>query len=92
MKKMKNSELKEYLNMFPDDAPISVILVNQRKRKSYEITGTFCFTELGQPAFCIEVGKAVDMDTEEIAICKEDERHAGDLEGQMVLDFLEIMP
>ena len=44
LKKMKNSELKEYLNTFQDDAPISVILANPRKRKRYEITGTFCGT------------------------------------------------
>lgn len=91
--KMKNSELKEYLNTFSDDAPISVILANQRKRKRYEITGTFCVKDLGQPVFCIEVGKEVDMDAEEIAACEESERNADDLEGQMeITDFPEVLP
>ena len=92
-KKMKNSELKEYLNTFSDDAPISVILANPRKRKRYEITGTFCVKDLGQPVFCIEVGKEVDMDAEEIAACEESERNADDLEGQMeITDFPEVLP
>lgn len=86
LKKMKNSELKEYLNTFQDDAPISVILANPRKRKRYEITGTFCVKDLGQPVFCIEVGKEVDMDAEEIAACEESERNADDLEGQMQIE------
>lgn len=71
---MKNSELKEYLNTFPDDAPVSVILSNPRKRKLYENVNTFCVTDLGQPVFCIEVGEEKDMDAEMVAACEEDEK------------------
>ena len=35
--KMKNSELKEYVNSFPDDAPVSIICANPRKRKLYKL-------------------------------------------------------
>ena len=90
---MKNSELKEYLNTFPDDAPVSVILVNLRKRKLYENVNTFGITDQGQPAFCIEVGEEKDMDAEMVAACEEDEKSADDLEGQMdITDFPEVMP
>lgn len=34
---MKNSELKEYISTFPDDAPVSLILANPRKRKLYKV-------------------------------------------------------
>ena len=30
---MKNSELKKYINSFPDDVPVSVICANPRNRK-----------------------------------------------------------
>lgn len=30
---MNNGELKEYLNRFPDDASLSVILANPKKKK-----------------------------------------------------------
>ena len=32
-KKMKNSELKEYLNSFPDDTEVSVIIANTNAKK-----------------------------------------------------------
>ena len=90
---MKNSELKKYLNGFPDDAPISVILANPRKRKLYEVKDILYIADMGQPVFCIEVGKEVDMDAEEIAACEESERNADDLEGQMQIeDVPEVMP
>ena len=89
---MKNSELKEYLNTFPDDAPVSVILANPRKRKLYENVNTFGITDQGQPVFCIEVGEEKDMDAEMVAACEEDERSADDLEGQMdITDFPEVL-
>ena len=59
---LKNSELKEYLNAFPDDAPISIILANPRKRKLYSLENIFYFTDQGQPVFCIDVGVEKDMD------------------------------
>ena len=61
---LKNSELKEYLNAFPDDAPVSVILANPRKRKLYSLENIFYFTDQGQPVFCIDIEAEKDMDAE----------------------------
>ncbi len=90
---MKNSELKEYLNTFPDDAPISLILSNPRERKLYECVDVLFITDQGQPIFCIDVGQESDMDAEMVAACEEDERNAENLEGQMeITDFPEVFP
>lgn len=90
---MKNSELKEYLNTFPDDAPVSVILANPRKRKLYECVDAFGVTGEGQPIFCIDVGEAKDMDDEMVAACEECERDSENIEGQMdITDFTEVLP
>lgn len=90
---MKNIELKEYLNTFPDDAPVSVILANPRKRKLYECVDAFGVTGEGQPIFCIDVGEAKDMDDEMVAACEECERDSENIEGQMdITDFPEVMP
>ena len=90
---MTNKELKEYLSTFPDDAPVSFILVNPRKRKLYENANTFGITDQGQPVFCIEVGEEKDMDAEMVVACEEGEKTANDLEGQMeISDFPEVMP
>lgn len=78
---MTNKELKEYLNTFPDDAPVSVILANLRKRKLYENVNTFGVTDQGHPMFCIEVGEEKDMDAGMVAACEEDEKSADDLEA-----------
>ena len=92
-REMKNCELKEYLNKFPDDADISVILANPRKRKLYELNGVMSIADLGQPVFCIDVGEESDMDEEMIAACEEDERNADELDGQMeITDFPEVLP
>lgn len=90
---MKNGELKEYLNTFPDDAPISLILANPRERKLYDVNNTFGVTDAPNPTFCIEVGKATDMDAELVAACEEDEKSAQQIAGQMnITDFPEVMP
>ena len=90
---MKNSELKEYLNTFPDDADVSLILANPRERKLYKCVDALCITDQGQPIFCIDVGQSSDMDEEMVAACEEDERNADDLDGQMTIsDFPEVMP
>lgn len=90
---MTNGELKEYLNAFPDDAPISLILANPRERKLYEVNNAFGVTEVPNPTFCIEVGKATDMDAELVEACEEDEKNAHQLAGQMnITDFPEVMP
>lgn len=90
---MTNGELKEYLNTFPDDAPISLILANPRERKLYEVNNTFGVTDVPNPTFCIEVRKATDMDAELVEACEEDEKNAHQLAGQMnITDFPEVMP
>ena len=90
---LKNSELKEYLNTFPDDAPISVIIANPRKRKLYSLENILYIANQGQPAFCIDVGVEKDMDAELVTACEECEKDADNLEGQMQIeDFPEMMP
>ena len=90
---MKNSELKEYLNTFPDDADISLILENPRKRKLYEVERVDFITDMEQPVFCVTVGEAKDMDTDMVTACEEDERNEENLAGQMeITDFTEVMP
>lgn len=82
---MKNSELKKYLNGFPNDAPISVILANPRKRRLYEVKNILCIMDQKQPVFCIDVGKEKDMDAEMVAVYKESE----EIDGQMSTDDFE---
>ena len=90
---MKNSELKEYLNTFPDDADISLILANPRKRKLYEVDRIDFITDIGQPVFCVTVGESKDMDEDMVTACEEDERNAENLAGQMeITDFQEVLP
>ena len=90
---MKNSELKKYLNTFSDDADMSLILANPRKRKLYEVERIDFITDIGQPVFCVTVGEAKDMDEDMVTACEEDERNAENLAGQMeITDFPEVMP
>lgn len=86
---MNNGELKEYLNGFPDDASLSVILVNPKKRKLYEINKIYIGSDFGYPVFFIDVGKESDMDEEMVKACEEDENVAGQME---IEDFPEYMP
>ena len=90
---MKNSELKEYLNTFPDDAPVSVIIANPRERKLYECVDVFGVIDAPNPLFCIDVGEAKNMDDEMVDDCEECEQEAENIEGQMdITDFLEVLP
>lgn len=86
---MNNGELKEYLNTFPDDASLSVILVNPKKRKLYEINKIYIGSDFGHPVFFIDVGKESDMDEEMVKACEEDENVAGQME---IEDFPEVLP
>ena len=92
---LKNSKLKEYLNTFPDDAPIIVIISNPRKRKLYSLENILYIVDQGQPVFCIDVGVEKDMDAELVTACEECEKDADNLkvEEQMkITDFPEVMP
>lgn len=86
---MNNGELKEYLNGFPDDASLSVILTNPKKRKLYEINKIYIGSDFGHPVFFIDVGKESDMDEEMVKACEEDENVAGQME---IEDFPEVLP
>nr|DAU44213.1 MAG TPA: hypothetical protein [Caudoviricetes sp.] len=86
---LSNKELQEYFNRFTDDAPVSVILVNTKKRKLYEINKIYIGSDFGHPVFFIDVGKESDMDEKMVKACEEDEN----VEGQMEIeDFPEYMP
>ena len=73
---MTNSELKEYLNKFPDDAPVSIVCANPKKRKVYEPKTVIIMTdeEFTYPAFVIEIKNERNMADEERAMCEECER------------------
>ena len=86
---MNNGELKEYLNTFPNDASISVILANPKKRKLYEINKIYIGSDFGHPVFFIDVGKESDMDAEMVKACEVDENVAGQME---IEDFPEVLP
>ena len=90
---MKNSELKEYLNMFPDDADFSIPIANPQERKLYPVNNIGGINDIGFPVLCVEVGHEQDMDEDMIEACEEDEREAQQLAGQMnITDFPEVMP
>lgn len=89
-KKMKNSKVKEYLNMFPDDADFNILIANPKERKLYPVKDIGGINDMGFPVLCVEVGHEQDMDADMIEACEEDERNAENLEGQMELaDFPE---
>lgn len=83
-KKMKNSELKEYLNSFPDDTEVSVIIANTKARKRYPLTDYHGITNMEQPVFLLEIGKPENLDDEKDT----------DIPGQtnFETDFPEVMP
>lgn len=89
---MKTGEVIEYLKTFPEDTDLRFLLANPRERKLYECVNIFGVTDSEYPLFCIDVGKAIDMDAELVAICEEDERKAEILAKQMdVTDFPEVL-
>lgn len=82
---MNKKELIDYLNIFPEDAQISVIIANTKERKLYEIVDYFGITDVENPAFFINIGKSTDMDL--------DVDKAEEIKGQMSFtDFQEVMP
>ena len=80
---MKNSELKEYLNTFPDDAEVSVIIANPKEKKHYPLKDYRGITDLGNPVCLLEVGKPENLEEEKDA----------DIPGQMEMgDIPGVMP
>lgn len=79
---MKNSELKEYLNTFSDDADVSVIIVNIKKRKIYPIIEHHEITDMEQPVFCLDIGEPENLDEPDADI--EGQMNIGDIPGVML--------
>ena len=90
---MKNSELKKYLNMFPDEEDVNFLIADPRGRKLYRWEQIDLITGVAFPVLGIIVGAASDMDEDMIEACEESEREAGQLAGQMnITDFPEVLP
>lgn len=90
---MKNGDLKKYLDEFPDDAKVNMVLANPKERKLYEVVDILVVTGENNPIFCVCVGKESEMDEELQAAVEEDERHSENLPGQMdITDYPEVMP
>lgn len=90
---MKNSELKEYLNTFPDDENVSFLIADPRGRKLYRWEQIDLITDMAFPVLGIIVGAASDMDGGMVEVCEECEREAQQLEEQMnITDFPEVLP
>ena len=67
-REMENRELKEYLEIYKDDAKVSVIVANPEDRKVYMPEAVLLMKdeEVHQPCFIVKVGAAREMD-EDIA-------------------------
>lgn len=76
VRKMENKVLKDYLNMFKDDATLHVIVANPQDRKVYTPQELNMIYDKGQEdlVLCIGVGRAEDMDKEMVETCMNDER------------------
>lgn len=75
---MENRELKEYLAEFADNALVSIVIANPKKRKVYIPEECFLLKdeEIGQPVLCIQIAEERDMDEDERKTAEEDEREA----------------
>lgn len=75
---MENRELKEYLAEFADNALVSIVIANQKKRKVYIPEECFLLEdeEIGRPVLCIQIAEERDMDEDERKTAEEDEREA----------------
>ena len=75
---MENRELKEYLAEFADNAPVSIIMANPKKRKLYIPEELFMLRDekIGQPVLCIQIAEEREMKEDEIKAAEEDEKRA----------------
>ena len=73
---MENRELKEYLAEFADNALVSIVIANPKKRKVYIPEGCFLLEdeEIGQPVLCIQIAEEREMEEDEIKAAEEDEK------------------
>lgn len=65
--KLKNKELKEYLNMFEEDAVVCIIPVTLEDRKVYKPQEILMMEaeEMDSPSLIVRLGRARNMDAEE---------------------------
>ena len=77
---MENRELKEHLAEFADNALVSIVIANPKKRKVYIPKECFLLEDekIGQPVLCIQIAEERDMDEEERKAAEEDEKEAED--------------
>ena len=73
---MKNIELKQYIDRFPDDAEVSLLLANPKERKFYKHNGIGGITDMDHPVLVAEIIETLDMDEEMVNACEEDERES----------------
>ncbi len=78
---MKNSELKECLNTFPDDAEVSLIIANPKEKKYYPLKDYHGITYLEKPVFLPEVGKPENLEEEKDT----------DISGQMEMGSIPVV-
>lgn len=73
---MENRELKEYLAEFADNAPVSIIMANPKKRKLYIPEELFMLRDekIGQPVLYIQIAEEREMKEDEIKAAEEDEK------------------
>lgn len=73
---MENRELKEYLAEFADNALVSIVIANPKKRKVYipEECSLLEDEEIGQPVLCIQIAEEREMKEDEIKAAEEDEK------------------
>ena len=71
-RELTNKDVKEYLKMFKDDAPVSMIVVDVKNRKGY--IGSFgAITDLEQPVFIFNVEDERPFDEDEAEMDEKDE-------------------
>ena len=63
---MKNKELQEYLQLFPEDAQVGVILANFKKRKFYQVAEIGCAINPELKAPIIEIAVGNEKNFEEV--------------------------
>ena len=71
---MSNKELIKYLQTFPEDADITIIIADIKNRVKYDCLDFILITDADHPVFCVEIGNAEPFDKELIECAAECER------------------
>ncbi len=59
---MKTKELIDYLKQFPEDAELSMIIVNLSTREIHPVLGYTGIIDTPVPTLCIETGEPESLD------------------------------